>query len=325
MKKYKAVFSGKLDPSLKQLFISEAPSNIELSFIDSGFSLEEATPILKEADFLIVHKKTIHPAELLLKTEKLKLMQSFAIGTERLPIKAAAERGIHLCYPGNIPSQSVAEHTILLILATLKRLKVCMDMIRSGKNNPEWDIRHIHSINGKIVGIVGFGNIGQVVAKMVRGLGASVIFTDLAEIPEPITTELKAKKVSLNELLSVADIVSLHVPILDVTRNMIGWNQLQMMKPSSILINTSRGAVIDEPMLIKALHERKIAGAGLDVFAVEPPVPDNPLFHMDNVVATPHIASEVWENYLLLIRLAYENITRVLEGRQPLYPVIQSK
>jgi len=119
-------------------------------------------------------------------------------------------------------------------------------------------------------------------------------------------------------LLSISDIVTLHLPLTDDTKAIIDWNQLTRMKPSAILVNTGRGALIDEASLVRALHERKIAGAGLDVFEKEPPELNNPLLHMDNVVVTPHIASEVWEDYLLLIKLAWENISLVLDGKEPL-------
>ena len=136
-------------------------------------------------------------------------------------------------------------------------------------------------------------------------------------LPESVTVLTQAKKVTLDELLSNADVVTLHLPLTEDTKTMIGWNQLTRMKPSAILVNTGRGALIDEAALVRALQEKKIAGAGLDVFEKEPPESDNPLLHMDNVVVTPHIASEVWDDYLLLIELAWENISLVLAGKEP--------
>jgi len=177
--------------------------------------------------------------------------------------------------------------------------------------------KYIRRLHDKTVGIIGLGNIGRWVAGVVHGFGARVIFYDVADIPESVVVKLQANRVSLDELLSSADIVTLHVPLLESTRGLIGWKQLTMMKPSAILVNTCRGTVVDESALIRALNEEKIAGAGLDVLTDEPASPDNPLLHMDNVVVTPHIAAEVWEDYLLLIKLTWENVSLLAEGKEP--------
>lgn len=317
MKKYKLVFSGMLDPALKEIFKAEALPDVETVFIDRGVLLEAVTEELKDADFLVVHKSTISPFDLLKKAEKLKFLQTLSIGTTHIPVQQAVERGIPVSYAGNITARSVAEHTVLLILATLKRFMAANDIARHGITNTEWDVKYIHRIEGKLVGIVGFGNIGQAVARMVFGLDSSVVYFDICDIPEAITTPYQAKWMTLNELLSNADIVTLHLPLTENTAGIIGRDQLAMMKPSAILVNTARGGLVDEAELISALQERRIAGAGLDVFEKEPPDHDNPLLYMDNVVVTPHIASEVWEDYIILIRLVWENVSLILSGKEP--------
>ncbi len=317
MKKYKVVFSGTLDDSIKDKFVEEALPGVDVVFISREETPENISTILQEADFLVIHKSYISPRELLEKATSLKFMQTFSVGTTHIPIQSAADRGILVSYAGNITAQSVAEHTILLILATLKRLMPAVDTIRNGRMNAAWNVKFIHRIEAKVVGIVGFGNIGQAVARMIRGLGASVIYFDIRDIPEYVTDPLQARRVTFDDLLSIADIVTLHLSLTDDTRQIIGWNQLIRMKPSAILVNTGRGALVDESALIRALRERKIIGAGLDVFEMEPPELNNPLLHMDNVVTTPHIASEVWEDYMSLIKLTWENISLVLAGKKP--------
>jgi phosphoglycerate dehydrogenase-like enzyme len=325
MKKHKLIFSGMLDPALKEIFKAEALPDVEVTFIDRGVPLEAVTEKLKNADFLVVHKSTISPFNLLEKAEKLKFLQTLSIGTTHIPVQQATERGIPVSYAGNVTARSVAEHTILLIMATLKRFMAANDIARHGKTNADWNVKYIRRVEGKIVGIMGFGNIGQAVAKMVCGLGAHVLYFDIRDIPESVTAPLQAKRMNLNELLSNADIVTLHLSLTRDTERIIGWDQLNMMKPSAILVNTGRGALIDEAELIRALKEKKIAGAGLDVFEKEPLDLDNPLLHMDNVVITPHIASEVWEDYILLIKLVWKNISLILDGKDPHNLVIPPK
>jgi D-3-phosphoglycerate dehydrogenase len=225
--------------------------------------------------------------------------------------------GIPFSNGGGLNSVDVAEHTVILMMATLKRFLRSVETIRQGKDNSEL-AGDIHQLSNKTVGIVGLGNIGKNVAKMVTGFDTDTIFFDTVVVPEDLTKQLKARQVSLDTLLSTSDIVALCVPLMDSTRGMIGASQLAMMKPSAILVNTSRGGVVNEGALIRVLQEKKIAGAGLDVFRDEIPSVDNPLLHMDNVIPTPHIGGHSWENWLLTIKETWDNIQRAAEGKTPL-------
>jgi phosphoglycerate dehydrogenase-like enzyme len=319
MERYKVVFKGILEPLLREIFIEQAPPNVRVEFIEVGATAEEETARIRDADILVTHKSSagLSLSQLIEKSEKLRLIQTFSQGVGHIPVSLAAERGVRVCNAGGITAVGVAEHTVLLMLAALKRLSISVSIARQGKPATELTTKYIHRLHDKTVGIIGLGNIGRWVAAVVGGFGARVIFYDVADIPEPIMVELKANRVSLEELLSSADIVTLHVPLLESTRGLLGWKQLTMMKPSAILVNTCRGTVVDESALIRALNEEKIAGAGLDVLTDEPASPDNPLLHRDNVVVTPHIAAEVWEDYLLLIKLTWENVTLLSEGKEP--------
>jgi phosphoglycerate dehydrogenase-like enzyme len=271
---------------------------------------------LKDADFLIPLRIVI-PDRALREAEKLRLIQLFSQGYDRIQTDLTSELEIPVSNVGGINAIAVAEHTILLILACIRRFLPSISAFESGKFAADLDRRLYHQLYEKTVGIIGLGNIGRRVARIVDAFGGTVIFYDPMEIPTAVIEECHATLVGMEELLSRSDIVSLHVPLLEGTSGMIGRDQLCMMKPSAILINTGRGPVIDEAALIRALEEKQIAGAGLDVFAREPPKPENPLLHMENVVATPHIAGFSIENVILRVDFMWENMSRVWRGEEP--------
>jgi phosphoglycerate dehydrogenase-like enzyme len=170
----------------------------------------------------------------------------------------------------------------------------------------------------KQVGILGLGNIGRQVAKRLQGFGCKVHYFSRHTLPEEQEFELNVRHVSLHELFASSDIVTVHVPLTPETAGMVGRSELAMMKPSAILINTSRGQVIDEAALIVALQENRIAGVGLDVFEPQPLEPSNPLLKMDNVIATPHSASAALERWPRTALFAWRNVQRVWDGQPPL-------
>ncbi|MFC1952352.1 2-hydroxyacid dehydrogenase [Chloroflexota bacterium] len=245
-------------------------------------------------------------------------MQTWGQGTNHLPLKWALEKGIPIANAGGANAISVAEHTVLLMLACLRRLLPMNQSIREGKFMGNIDRRNSHELHDKTVGIVGFGNIGRRVAKLCYGFGANIIYFERMFVPYALRADLKARPVDLDELLSTSDVVTLHIPLLESNRGMIDWAQLNKMKPSAYIINTSRGAIIDQDDLIRALNEKKIAGAGLDVWEPEPPDPKNPLLHMPNVVATPHIAGRSSENMKPRCETIWRNVLLVSKGKEPL-------
>ncbi len=179
----------------------------------------------------------------------------------------------------------------------------------------------LYEIYGRTLGIVGLGTIGKKVARLAKAFGLTVQYYDLVRLTEDQADSLGVRFRLLNELLRTSDIVSLHVPLTPMTRHMIGARELKLMKPSAYLINTCRGPVVDEPALYKALSNRAIAGAGLDVFDQEPPPASNPLFALDNVVLTPHFAGPTWDNQYSRFRNAFDNVQRVARGEKPLWVI----
>ena len=313
----KVVWIARVEPELRDIFIAEAPSDLQVVMADPNRSEEEIAEQVRDADFLVLYRSGRVPDQVVRRARQLKLIQTLGQGTDHIPVRLASELGIPVANSGGANAVAVAEHTVLLMLATLKRLLPSVEALRQGKFSRDMDRRYFHQLYEKTVGIVGFGNIGRRVAKLVHDFDANIIFFDKAEIPQSIIADFQARRVSLEELLSRADVVTLHVPLLESTSGMIGWEQLTMMKPSAILINTSRGRVVDEAALIRALREKNIAGAGIDVFEQEPPSRDNLLLHMDNVVATPHIGGAAWENWVPRVKSTWENLLRVWEGREP--------
>jgi glyoxylate reductase len=173
-----------------------------------------------------------------------------------------------------------------------------------------------HDVYGKTLGIVGFGRIGQAIARRARGFSMKVIFTDAGGVKEDIARELGVTRVSLQELLQASDYVTLHVPLVPQTTHLLDDRAFEMMKPSCIVINTSRGPVVDEKALVRALQNGRIAGAGLDVFEHEPQV-EPELLELDNVVLAPHIGSGSYETRLKMSEMAADNLLSVLKGQRP--------
>ena len=174
---------------------------------------------------------------------------------------------------------------------------------------------------GKTLGVVGLGTIGKKVARLARAFGMRVEYYDIARLSEDAEDALGVRFRLLNELLSNADVVSLHVPLNESTRHMIGQREFARMKPTALLINTSRGPVVEEAALVRALSEDQLFGAGLDVFDPEPPRADNPLLKLDNVVLTAHFAGPTWDNHAARFRNAFDNVQRVARGEAPLWVV----
>ena len=245
---------------------------------------------------------------------KLKLVQLLSAGYDRVDIEAARKAKVPVANNGGANAVAVAEHTILLVLAVLKRLVQFHNGVVAGQWRSEG---RVHELPGKTLGIIGLGNIGKKVARRAQAFDARVQYYDVARLTEDQEDALGVRFVLLNELLATSDVVSLHVPLNESTRHLISDDQLALMKPDAIIVNTCRGPVIDENALHKALTSGKIAGAGLDVMVEEPPKKDHPLFKLPNVTFTPHSAGPTWENWTARFRNGFDNIERVAAGRAP--------
>ena len=266
-----------------------------------------------EADALIVRRWNID-GDTLEAGKKLRAVVTVGVGVEKIDIAAATEHGIVVANsPGN--QITVAEATMLLTLAVSKQMLLWVDAARTGKQ-PDASFHGIE-LNGKTMGLVGLGRIGKRVARLSRAFEMDV----LAHDPYVTDSGGLAEMVSFDDLLRRSDFVSLHVVLTPETRHMMSAREFGLMKPTAYLINTSRGGVIDEAALVEALRAGQIAGAGLDVFEVEPPALDNPLLSMPNVIGTPHALPRTEEAYERCAAMTQENILAALDGRMLPYAV----
>lgn len=252
----------------------------------------------------------------------LKLVQLLSAGYDRCDIEAARRAGVPICNNGGANSTAVSEHAILLMLAVSRRIVWQHTNVAAGRwrgNNVD-DVK-LYELKGRTLGIVGLGIIGKKTASLARAFGMNVQYYDITRLSEEHADGIGVKFALFEELLKTSDIVSLHVPLSKDTRHMMGAAQFAMMKPTAYLVNTCRGPVVHEPSLIEALSSGTIAGAGLDVFDQEPPPPNNPLFALQNVVLTAHLAGPTWDNQYTRFRNAFDNCQRVIRGDKPLWVI----
>lgn len=248
----------------------------------------------------------------------LKLVVNYATGFDNIDLVEAKKRGIIVANaPAVASAEAVAEHTVALMLALAAHIVPAHDYVRKG-NYRGWSPSLFVGTNivGKTLGLVGAGRIGERVAKYCHGLGLSILYSDVGT-NETLEKEYGAKKTaSLEELLTNADVVSLHVPLLPTTHHLINRERISLMRSHALLVNTSRGPIIDEDALVEALEKGRIGGAGLDVFEREPHISKR-LRHLSNVVLTPHIASASIEARVEMADVAAESIIDFFEGRTP--------
>jgi len=252
---------------------------------------------------------------------KLKLVQLLSAGYDNVDLEAARRARVPLSNNGGANAISVAEHALMLMLTVYRKVIWQHGSVSGGRWRGNGPAPRMYELYDKTLGIVGFGTIGKKVARLARAFGMHVQYFDIARLSEHEADQHGVKFRLLRELLRSSDVVSLHVPLNDSTRHMIGGEELALMKPTSIIVNTSRGPVIDEVALHATLSAGRIFGAGLDVFDQEPPPSNNPLFRLDNVVLTAHFAGPTWDNHVARFRNAFDNVQRVARGEAALWVV----
>lgn len=290
-----------------------------LSFnaVPESFSTKDKIPLCENSKVIILTYPEIS-TELVKACSNLELIQTLSAGFDRIDIPAILDAGIKISNNASAICPSVAEHALSLVFSIYRQLESTTLRATDGSWNENLDKFRFNELAGKTVGIIGFGHIGQTVAKRLQGFDNNLLYYDPTDIPAEIVENLNIKQVSLDTLLTTSDVVTLHCPLNDFTHKLISQKELSMMKPSAILINTSRGPVVDEKALYQALQHGDIAGAGLDVLEEEPPATDTPLRHLDNVVITPHIAGTSYNTWERTIKFAIENTKRFLDGNEPL-------
>jgi phosphoglycerate dehydrogenase-like enzyme len=313
------LYAEPLPPDLQPFVRAEVPPGWALEVVQSR-SPDELRRRLAGAEFVVVATARID-AEILAAAPRLRHVQHQGVGYDNVDVPACRARGVSVALTPEGTTTGVAEHTFLLLLALYKRLREAETRLRAG-DWPVWELRSgSFEIAGKTLGLVGFGRIGQALARRAGAFEARVLYYDPFRPPPEVEQRLGVTYRPLDELLGEADVVSLHLPLSPETRHLIGARELALMRPTAILLNTARGALVDEGALVQALASGGIAGAGLDVFEREPPQEGNPLLGMENVVLTPHIAAGSADAFRVKMRAVFANLARVARGEAPINQV----
>lgn len=313
---WKVVYFNLVPEQVRRLVADLAPVGFNVVFLDSS-DQDEIISKSKSADFILAGTLPVTKEVIQSGLTSLKLIQRHGLGYDSVDIKAAAQYGIPVAIVTEGGPQAVAEHAVMLMLAALRNLVYAYKGLRSGKWM-QWDLRlSSYQLGGKTVGIIGCGRVGRELAKRLKGFGLTLQYFDQIPLPDKEEFELGLKRVGFSEILETSDIISIHMPLTDHTRGLLGPRELASMKKGSIIINTARGGIVDENALIDYLQSGHLGGAGLDVFQQEPLDPGSQLFDLPNVILTPHLAGGMRESFENRIRASFENISRVAQGLPP--------
>lgn len=316
----KAIFFTRLPADTAALLADQAPPAIEVTTYPMSMPDDEKAALVADADFLILFPG--HLAEPVVRgAKKVKLIQLVSVGFDQMDLALCKELGIPVANNGGTNALDVAEHTIAMILALYRRFVELDHNVRTNNWRGIDSGGSTYCIDGKTVGLIGLGQIGQRVARLLRAFGATVIYYDAFPAKLEVEQELGVERVELDALLQRADVVSLHVPLNASTKGLINERSLSLMKPNAILVNTCRGPVVDEAALAVALQQGQIAGAALDVLEKEPPAADNPLLQLPNVLFTPHTAGVTRDTWARRGKFIFANLQRVWAGEKPLAAV----
>jgi len=279
----------------------------------------EAVEVLRNADGVLVNLFPLG-ANVIARMTKCKVISRYGVGYDNVDVDAATRAGIQVTRVPDYCVEDVSDHALALLLGCVRKIAYKDRNIRSGRWNLDRD-QPIYRIRGKVLGFVGFGAIARALKRKVSGLGlAKVLVYDPFLEPSSVKAE-GAEQVTFDTLLRESDYISVHAPLSRETKGMLGEKEFSIMKKEVILINTSRGPIVNEDALIEALQSKRIAYAGLDVFEKEPLPEKSPLLKLDNVVLTDHSAWYSVEAMAELKTKAAQNIVEVLTGRKPTYPV----
>lgn len=295
---------------------------LDVKFIDQECLTEDALiATCAEADGILALREPF-TARVIAELKKCKVISRFGVGLDSIDLTAAAEAGITVTNVPDSNTEEVATHTLAMLLHLNRKLRTYDEALRSGKWDPMTVGAGIQRPAQTVVGVVGMGRIGKLVAERAQGLGFHVWAYD-PFLDDGGCARLGVRRVELDTLFSQADAVSLHVPLNDQTRNMVNTERIAGMKKGAVLINVSRGGLVDEDALAEALTSGHLAGAALDAFAEEPTPPENPLLKAPNTLFSPHAAHYSQQSYIEVRTKAFADLAAVLRGEAPRYAVRQ--
>lgn len=304
------------------LELLRAEGEVRVAAADTALGREELLTLLGGADAILSMLFDRVDEEFLAAAGPgLRCVANVAVGFDNLDLAAAARRGVLLANTPGVLDDATADLALALILASRRRIAEGERLVRSGRPWA-WGMSFMlgGDLRGKRLGIVGLGNIGARVAQRARAFGMTIAYHGRHEAPAERVAELEAQRLDLDELLASSDVLSLHCPLTEETRHLIGARELRLMKPTATLVNTARGPVVDEAALAAALRQGQIAGAGLDVYEHEPRV-DPGLLDLENVVLSPHLGSATVETRTAMAELAARNAIAALRGEELPTPI----
>ena len=324
MAKKKILVLSPLPKAVIEAFLSTRVTGNELEDIYvvtyEGSSKEELIEAVSDAHVIIgdYTNNIAMDAEVIRSAEQCTLIQQPSTGFQHIDVDEAAKKGIPVANIAGANTLAVAEHTIMLMLGCLKKLTLSHEKTKRGEwAQDEMEIHGVFELFGKTVGIIGAGLIGKEVAKRAKPFGPHMIYYDVNRLSKEEEDELGVTYRPLDDLIAESDVITIHAPLTPQTENMISADRITAMKTNAIIINASRGAIVDEAALARALKEGRIRGAGLDVFSKEPISPENPILDAPNTILTPHIAGATNESRMRIINLTIDNVLSVLTGKEP--------
>jgi len=304
-------------PSLDPAKAALARIDPELRVAKSA-SADDVLAVARDADAILVTYAKL-PGDLLRQLRRCKAIGRFGLGVDNIDIAAAAELGITVTYVPDYCMQEVSDHAMALLLALARKVPQSNALAQAGR----WEmpaVVPIHRLAGRVLGLVGFGNIPRALAPKAKAFGLRVVAHD-PYVSQQVLDAAGVERVSFDQLLEISDFVSIHAPLLSATRGLFNAEVFRKMKKGARLINTARGPLVDEDALVAALDSGQLAGAALDVVAVEPLSKDSKLIGRDNVILTPHTAFYSVEALNELQTKCAADVARVLSGEPPVYPV----
>ena len=305
-------------------FPSLDPAKAALARIDPALrmaksaSADDILAVAREADAILVTYAKL-PGELLRQLKRCKVIGRFGLGVDNIDIGAASELGITVTYVPDYCMQEVSDHAMALLLSLARKVPLSNRLVQLGR----WEVAPvvpIHRLTGRVLGLVGFGNIPRTLAPKAKAFGLRVLAHD-PHLPQEVLTAAGVESVSFERLLELSDFVSIHAPLTPATRGLFNTDVFRKMKKGALLVNTARGPLVDEDALVAALNSGQLGGAALDVVASEPLAKDSKLLGRDNVILTPHTGFYSVEALNELQTKCATDVARVLSGEPPVYPV----
>ncbi len=320
MKEQKKVLITRKIPEPAKSMLEKAGFKVITGSQKRSLAKDELIKKAKSADAIISMLSDKFDAEVIEKLDRCKIIANYAVGYNNIDVEFANSRGITVTNTPDILTDATADIAFGLAIAAARNFIAGDELVRAGKfNGWEPELLLGKDFKNKVFGIVGAGRIGQATAKRAKAFGCKIVYFSRTRKPD-FEKETRAKKVSLNRLLKISDFISLHVPLTDKTSHLLNSENMANIKKGAVIINTARGEIIDEKVLIKMLKNGDIFAAGLDVYENEPNVKKE-FLKMKNVVLLPHLGSGTFETRSEMAKLAAKNVINVLNGKKPVTPV----